>query len=301
MRRAGGLFVSLLIAVILGCAPGARGAQMAELAEGVWAFVGADGATNSGFVVTGDGVVVIDSQGPRPLALLLRKKIREVTAKPVIYVINTHYHGDHTFGNQFFPEAWAVISHEKTRKALLEKDKEHRERFKSFFGPESLEGFALTLPNITFTERMTLRAGGRTMELVYAGRRAHTGGDVFVFLPEEGVVFAGDLLYSGRLPLLNDGDTAGALAALRMLAATKARKFVPGHGGVTGPGGVAEYTRYLTDLRAEVKRLMDEGRGVEEIKEEIRLPRYSGYVNYRKWLPANAGQVYKELERARRP
>src|SRR3990167_11196923 len=104
--------------------------EVVKLAEGVYGFIGKEGAGNSGFVVTNEGVVVIDTQGPKDLALLLKKKIRETTDKPIIYLINTHYHGDHTFGNQYFKEAKEIISHENTKKNLIEKDKQHREKFK---------------------------------------------------------------------------------------------------------------------------------------------------------------------------
>lgn len=270
-------------------------AKLNELAPGVWAFVGEHGATNSGFVVTSAGVVVIDSQGPRERALLLKKKIREVTDKPVTYLINTHYHGDHTFGNQFFPGA-AIISHANTRALLIEREAGHRERFKRFFGPKSLDGFVLTLPSITFTDRMTLRSGKTVIELAYAGYTAHTPGDIFVFLPGEKVVFTGDLLYNGRLPLLNDGDSSGAIAALDTLAKTGAEKFVPGHGPVSGTEGVGAYRGYLTDLRGEVRWLMEKGKSVDEVRGTISLPRYSGYINYKEWLGDNAAHIYGELK-----
>jgi cyclase len=306
MRKAACLFILLAISIIhLAGPPGVRGEAggpgVKELAPGVWAFVGENGATNSGFVVTGEGVVVIDSQGPEALACLLKEKIRAVTPLPVIYVINTHYHGDHIFGNRFYTEARAIIAHKDTRTALIERDGEHRERFKRFFGPDSLEGFTLVLPTVTFTERLTIRAGGKVVELIYAGAMAHTPGDIFVYLPEEKVVFAGDLLYNGRLPFLGDGDSAGALAALRKLLDTGAVTFVPGHGEVTGAEGIAAYAGYLRALRGEVKRLRDAGKTVDEVKKEIELPDYSGYVNYREWLPANAAHVYGELEGTRGP
>lgn len=275
--------------------PAGPGADITELAPGVWAFVGENGSTNSGFVVTTSGVVVIDSQGPSGRAMLLKEKIKEVTEMPVTYVINTHYHGDHTFGNQYFPGA-VIVSHANTRALLSERDAAHRERFMGFFGPESLDGFVLTLPSLTFTDSLTLHSGATVIEIIYAGHPAHTAGDAFVYLPGEKVVFAGDLLYNGRLPLLDDGDSSGAIAALDMLANTGALKFVPGHGPVSGPEGIILYRGYLTELRGEVRWLKEKGRSMEEVMEEIELPRYSGYVNYGKWLPANAAKVYRELE-----
>jgi len=269
-------------------------AEAAELAPGVWAFVGENGSTNSGFIVTSAGVVVIDSQGPPGRAMFLKEKIKEVTDKPVTYLINTHYHGDHTFGNQYFPGA-VIVSHANTRRLLIENDAAHRERFKRFFGPDSLKDFVLTLPSLTFTDTLTLRSGDTVIEVVYAGHRAHTAGDVFVHLRREKVVFAGDLLYNGRLPFLDDGDSSGAIAALDRLEATGALRFVPGHGAVSGPEGVILYRGYLTELRSEVRWLMEKGGSIEEVRDAVALPRYSGYINYKEWLGANAAQVYREF------
>jgi len=283
------LFIGLVFAASALAAPAVR-----ELVPGVFAFVGGDGRTNSGFVVTEEGVVVIDTQGPPELAGLLKEKIREKTGKPVVFVINTHYHGDHAFGNQYFGEG-LIIAHENTRDALIEKDEGHRAMFRKFFGEDSLREFSLTLPEVTFTGKMTLRLGTRTIELVHAGGRAHTGGDIFVWLPEERVVFAGDLLYKGRLPLLNDGDTIGALEALDAIAMTDASMLVPGHGPVASMEDAARYRGFIEALRAEVRGMIDKGMGKNEVTKAISLPAYSSWIMYKEWLPANAAKVFDEL------
>lgn len=268
--------------------------EVKVLAPGVFAFVGGEGRTNSGFVVTELGVIVIDTQGPPELAKLLREKIRETTDKPVTHVVNTHYHGDHTFGNQYFDEG-LIIAHENTRKALIERDAGHRAMFRRFFGEESLREFRLTLPEATFTERMILRYGGKTMELIYAGTKAHTDGDIYVWLPEERVLFAGDLLYSGRLPLLNDGESEGAVKAVEKILSTNATRFVPGHGPVSDAKDASAYKGYIEALRAEVKSMKDSGASKEETVSKISLPQYSSWVMYKEWLGANAAKVYDEL------
>jgi cyclase len=294
MKRplAAALLVNVLMLVFAQAAFAAPELQM--LAPGVYALVGGEGKTNSGFVVTEKGVIVIDTQGPAALAKLLREKIKETTDKPVSHVINTHYHGDHTFGNQYFAEG-LIIAHENTRKALIEKDEGHRAMFRKFFGEESLKEFSLTLPEATFTDRMILRSGGRTMELVYAGAKAHTGGDIFVWLPEERVLFAGDLLYNGRLPLLNDGETVGALKAIDKITSTDAVVLVPGHGQVSTIDDALRYKGYIGALRAEVKRMMAEGMSREEVVSKVSLPAYSSWLMYKEWLPANAARVFDEL------
>src|SRR3989337_4317045 len=121
----------ILLAILFTTSPALSAEpEVVKLAEGDYGFIGKEGATNSGFVVTGEGVVVIDTQGPKDLALLLKKRIREITAKPVLYAINTTFHGDHTFGNQYFTEAKEIISHENTKINLTAKEKEHRAQFK---------------------------------------------------------------------------------------------------------------------------------------------------------------------------
>jgi cyclase len=253
-----------------------------------------DGAANSGVVLTDEGVVVIDTQGPKGLAMALRQSLAQVTDSPVIFVVNTHYHGDHTFGNQYFTGGRAIIAHDNARKALIEKDPAHRERFKSFFGEESLAGFNLTPPDVTFSSTLSLRVGGRTFVIVHPGT-AHTEGDAYVYMPEEKVVFTGDLLFKGRLPWLGDGDSLGAIAALDKLLALDAEVYVPGHGPVAGRGDLHVYKGYLLDLRKEVKRLKDAGKTLDEVKKEIRLDWYADLLMYDKWLPLNAGKVYMEL------
>lgn len=268
--------------------------ELVKLADGVYGFIGKEGATNSGFIVTNEGVVVIDTQGPKDLAILLKKKIQEVTDKPVIYVVNTHYHGDHTFGNQYFKEAKEIISHENTKKNLIEKDKQHREQFRKFFGENALEGFELTLPTKTFKDTLTLQAGGKTIELAYLGR-GHTDGDIIVYLPIERIMFGGDLLYKDRLSWLGDAYASEWIETLDKLKHFDAVIHVPGHGDIGDIGMLQNFQQYLMDLQLEVKKYIEKGKTLDEMKKEINLPKYKNWLKYKEWLPANVEKVYKEI------
>ena len=287
---------SLIFITILFFVPQAFSAEpeVIKLAGGVYGFIGEEGAANSGFVLTNEGVVVIDTQGPKDLALLLRKKIRKVTDKPIVYVINTHYHGDHTFGNQYFKEAKEIISHENTKKNLIEKDKQHREQFKKIFGENALEGFALTLPTKTFKDTLILRAGGKTIELAYLGK-GHTDGDIIVYLPIERIMFGGDLLYRGRLPWLGDAYTFDWIETLKKLKNFDAGIYVPGHGGVGDISILFMFKQYLVDLQLEVRKYIEKGKIIDAIKKEVSLPKYKNWLKYKEWLPLNAEKVYREL------
>ncbi len=288
-------FVLILFTIVLIVSP-AHSAEpdVVKLADGVFGFIGNEGATNSGFVVTDDGVIVIDTQGPEELSLLLKSKIQKITDKPVLYVINTHFHGDHTFGNQYFKNAKEIISHENTKKSMIEKDKGHREQFKRFFGENSLDGFELTPPTSTFKDVRTLKAGDKKIELSYLGR-GHTDGDIIVYLPKERIIFGGDLLYKDRLPWLGDAYISDWIATLDKLKTYDAGVYVPGHGGVGNPDLLLNFQHYLNDLQLEVKEYIENGKTVEEMKKEISLPNYKTWSRYKEWLPLNAEKVYKEL------
>lgn len=282
-------FVLLLINPLNAALP-----ELVKLADGVYGFIGKEGATNSGFIVTNEGVVVIDTQGPKDLSILLKKKIQEVTDKPVIYVVNTHYHGDHTFGNQYFREAREIISHENTKKNLIEKDKQHREQFKKFFGDNALEGFELTLPTKTFKDTLTLQAGGKTIELAYLGR-GHTDGDIIVYLPIERIMFGGDLFYKDRLSWLGDAYAIEWIETLDKLKHFDAVIHVPGHGDIGNIDMLQNFQQYLVDLQLEVKKYIEKGKTLDEMKKEIDLPKYKNWLKYKEWLPANVEKVYKEI------
>lgn len=270
--------------------------EVIKLADNVYGFIGKQGAANSDFIVTNEGVVVIDTQGPKELALLLIKKICEITDKPIAYVINTHYHGDHTFGNQYFKETKEIISHENTKKNLIEKDKQHREQFKKFFGEKALEGFELTLPTKTFKDTLTLRAGGKTMELAYLGR-GHTDGDIIVYLPIERILFGGDLLYKDRLPWLGDAYISDWTETLKKLKNFDAGIYVPGHGNIGNIVMLFALQQYLIDLKLEVKKYIEKGKTLDDMKKEINLPKYKNWLKYKEWLPMNVEKVYKEITR----
>ncbi|MBI5893773.1 MAG: MBL fold metallo-hydrolase [Deltaproteobacteria bacterium] len=285
----------LLIFLFLASPLFAAEPEIVKLRENVYAFIGADGAANSGFIVTNEGVVVIDTQGPKELSLVLKKKIKEITQQPVIYVINTHYHGDHTFGNQYFKEAKEIISHENTKKNLVEKEKQHREQFKRFFNEKSLDEFELTLPTKTFANTLSMRVGSVSFELVYLGI-GHTDGDIIVYLPTERLVFAGDLLYTGRLPWVQDGNIKNWQEALKKIEWFEADTYVPGHGKAADKKGLKKFRKYFDDLTDEVSKMKKQGKNLDEVIKTISLPRYKNWSKYSEWLGLNAKKVFEEMD-----
>lgn len=269
-------------------------ARLERITPRVYAFIGTEGDANSGFVVTDEGVVIIDSQMNPQLAEAVLTEIRKITDKPLLYLINTHYHGDHTFANHVYPVTKGIIAHENTQKALKDGGEALLKRFVALLGEEKARGIKVTLPTLTFKETMPLELKGMRMELLYLGR-GHTEGDIVVYLPEEKVLFSGDLVYAGRLPWVGDGNTRDWIVTLGRIKSLDVRTVVPGHGKGGARESIATFEGYLTSLRAEVMRLFLRGLSLEEIKSTVQLPAYQEWLKYREWLPLNAEKVYREL------
>lgn len=287
--------IFILITLLFAANSYASETEVIKIAKDVYAFIGVDGAANSGFVVTNEGVVVIDTQGPKELSLFLKKKIREITQQPVIYVINTHYHGDHTFGNQYFKEAKEILSHENTKKNLIENKTQHEERFKRFFGEKSLDEFELTPPTKTFTNTFSMRVGSASFELVYLGN-GHTDGDIIVYLPTERLIFTGDLLYTNRLPWVQDGNIKNWREALKKVEWFEADTYVPGHGMIADKKGLKKFGKYFDDLTDEVSKMKKQGKDISTIMKIISLPKYKNWLKYNDWLGLNAKKVWEEID-----
>jgi cyclase len=225
-------------------------ATLAEVADGVYAFVQPDGGwclNNAGLVVgDGGGGVLVDTAATEARARRLREEVLRVTAVPPRTLVNTHFHGDHTFGNHLFPEA-VVVAHERTRLDMAAAG-----LHLTSLWPEVCWGdIELTLPEITYRDALTLHAGGVRVELLHLGPAAHTTNDTAVWLPEQRVLFTGDVVMSGVTPFCVMGSVSGSLAALDRMRRLGPLVVVPGHGPVGGPellDADEAYFRWLRDL-----------------------------------------------------
>lgn len=290
----------ILILLLLLIPTSAQAAQplptLQKLASGVYAYIGVAGNSNSGFIITQDGVVVVDSQMNPELAQGMLAEIRKVTDKPLLYLINTHFHGDHVFADHVFTGVKAIIAHEYTKQVLAERGDSLLNEFKKFVGEEASQGIRITLPTQTIkAEKTLLEVKGQTIELLYLGK-GHTDGDIVVYLPKERIAFTGDLVYVERLPWLADADTREWLITLKKLKALNIDTMVPGHGRVGNKDSIVQFEHYLTDLRAEVFKSYLKGTPLDEAKKTIQLPPYQKYLKYREWLPFNIEYVYHEIK-----
>ncbi|WP_329391756.1 MBL fold metallo-hydrolase (plasmid) [Streptomyces sp. NBC_01351] len=228
-------------------------AEVIEVADGVHAYVQPDGGwclNNAGILTDGDRSVLVDTAATEARARQLRRAALRLAPRPPHAVVNTHFHGDHTYGNSLFPEA-LTIGHEKTR-TLVGAAGTHM----AGLWPDVCWGdIEITPPELTFRDRMTLHVGDAVRaELVHIGPAAHSVDDTVVWLPEQGVLFTGDLAMNGVTPFCVMGSVAGSLRALDRLRALGATTIVPGHGPVGGPeilDANEAYLRWVQGLAKE--------------------------------------------------
>jgi cyclase len=278
---------------------GAPALEIVEAAPGVYAAIGPMGGSNSGFIVGERAVLVVDTRINPFTAQQLKEAIEEVTDRPVRYVVNTHFHGDHTFGNQVFADGATVIGSALTQERLENEGQAHLEWLGGFF-PVDFSGVQLTPPDATISGETTIDLGGRRVHLLETAQ-GHTGGDVMVWDPESRVLFTGDVLVLNQMPWLGHSpSTARLIDDLLELTNGDARTFVPGHGmGFTTAErkDVFKFVELLADLRQQVAALVDGGAELDEVQAKVDLSRYASYrmTDNERWVAGNVERVYREI------
>jgi cyclase len=287
-----------------------------ELAPGVYGVypddapsknpVGIPAATSGGFVIGDGSVLVIESMLNRRLANQMLALIREKTKKPIRYVVNTSHHGDHSYGNQFFPKGAQLVQHAKTQQYNQNHFVEDMEFMKKHFGVnQGLDEIKPQRAHILVNDGSTIELdlGGKRVQVMHVGF-AQTEGDLFIWLPKEKVLFTGNPIISDgpSLPWLLDGKLEESLATMRKILAMlpKDAIVVPGHGYPTGVN-VVEYTiGYLKELRKQVGESVAQGMTEEETVKRLTetMKQYSGYRLY-PWIHSqiNVPKTYQEMKK----
>jgi glyoxylase-like metal-dependent hydrolase (beta-lactamase superfamily II) len=256
--------------------------------------------SNAGFVITDEGVVVIDALGSPALGDALLKAIRAITAKPVRRVILTHYHADHFYGLKPFKDAGADIwAHGAALEYLTggEAERRREQRARDLF-PWVDDKTPLIPADRWLESDESFTLGGLKFEIQHFGP-AHSPEDIVIIVPQEGVVFSGDILFTGRIPFVGEADSRAWLARIGRLIALGPRLMVPGHGEVSSdPAKDLVLTRdYLTFLRAEMGKAVEDFVPFEEAYKRTDWSRFAKVPAFDAANRVNAYGTYLLMER----
>lgn len=256
--------------------------------------------SNAAFVITGDGVVVVDALGSPTLASELIDEIRRLTSQPIRYVIVTHYHADHIYGLQAFKAAGAtIIAHPEGRSYLtsetarLRLEASRQELFPWIDEHTRLVGADRWIDS----EDYTLRVGSLDFRIRHVGP-AHTPEDLVVYVPQRGVLFAGDLVFRGRVPFVGQADSRQWVASLGRLIEFRPKILIPGHGPVSDqPLADLELTRdYLVYLRRVMADAAANLEPFEEAYAKVDWSRFESMPLFRAANRINAYNTYLLME-----
>lgn len=259
--------------------------------------------SNAGFVVTRDGVVVFDVLGSPALGRRLAELISRTTTQPVRRIVISHYHADHFYGLQAFvgsgPRKVQVWADERVRDYLASDAPAARlaERRQSLT-PWVNQRTRLVAPEVFVAADTVFKLGGLTFHVLRAGP-AHTAEDLMLFVEEEGVLFVGDLMFTGRIPFVADADVSAWIRAIDRVLALGPRIVVGGHGpaSINGAADLKLTRDYLVYLRTEISAAFEEGLDFEEAYKRIDWSAYAALPAFAAANRRNAYQTYLNVER----
>jgi len=302
-------FAPLLAAMLILAPAQSRADQKLELqqvTEDVYAIVGelgnrtTDNLGNNatfGLVVTEDGAVLIDSGGTHPGAGEIDRLIKTITARPVVWVINTGGQDHRWLGNGYFKNQGAqVIASEAAVNDQKARTQDQLIMLGNLVGEKAVKATDPVYADKTFTDYFELELGGTIFELHHSGQ-AHTPGDSYVWLPQKQVMFSGDIVYVERmLGVGSQSNSKSWLEVFQTMAAYKPRHLVPGHGQATDLSrAIRDTYDYLVFLRKSVSDFMDSGGDISDIG-SVNQTKFSYLLNFQEIAGRNAQQVYTEIE-----
>ena len=303
--------------------------QLVQVADGVYAAIAKPGGVasgNAGFIIGRDGVLIFDTFFTPAAVEELIAEIQKLTDKPIKFAVNSHYHLDHTGGNQVLVgRGVPIIAHDNVlqwqttknkrflpapeelqkrradvAKQLAETPEDQKDKRaqveRQISRIDAMMAIKLTNPTKTFSlGTMRLQLGKR--EVILATLPGHTGGDVFAYIPDANVVFMGDLGWSKTLPNLVDATVNDWIPTLEtILKKHSTAKYIPGHGSVATAAEIKDFRDYLDDLRARVKQGIADGLTLDQAKQQLTLPEKYKSFAFQNFATQNVEDIYKELK-----
>jgi cyclase len=270
------------------------GPNFRKIKEGIYVQSAREVNSTVGIVLTSEGVVVIDTGQTLIDSRQVLEVVKKLTPLPVRFVINTEVHPDHTTGNFLFSPPAVVINHAGAGDAMRKADNPNRFANATPEIRAAADGYRLVPPHVEYQEKMTLRVGERTFELLRL-KNAHSEADTAVWLPAERVLFAASVALPNSLnnvrPFVTIPDI---LAATRMLRSLNPEVVVPGHGSVGTTKIFDESERYYTLLVERVGAMVKQGKTLEQIGKELRMPEYADWA-YQERMPSNVDAAYRAV------
>jgi cyclase len=283
-----------------------------DLGNSVYAYLQPDGSwgwSNAGLVTDGEAALLIDTLFDLRLTQEMLETMRRSVpaASHIGTVVNTHANGDHCYGNQLVAGA-QIIASQKTademvegvqpaQLAMLLKQAPAMGQPGAYaihaFGAFDFENITLTLPGTTFEGKMTLKVGNKTVHLIEVGP-AHTRGDTLAYIPDDRVVFTGDILFIGGHPIMWAGPMGNWLRACDRILEMDVETIVPGHGPITDKKGVAEVKSYLEYIYDETRKRYEAGMPAFDAAKDIPLDRYASWSDGER-IVVNVATIYREL------
>lgn len=294
----GGFFVWLwMLAMPFSVQSQDLGPGFTKVKEGIYVFAPDATTTTCSFVVTQEGVVMIDSCNSPLASRNMLAAIKKVTDRPIVFLIDTETHTDHTANHFIFSPPATIINHEGAAEAMKKDFNPKRAETLAAQSPEmraALQGYRMVTPQIEYKNTMTINLGERTFELIYL-KNVHSEADTAIWLPKERVLFAASAANVRRI--INLGPSVvipDVIASYKLMKSLKPEVVVTGHGPVTTTKVFDEYEAFYTLLLKRVGDMATQGKSLEEIKKELKMPEYADWHNQER-LGANIDSAYKSV------